>query len=167
MHIWDIRRHSVIPPTPIEMPTFCGGTKLLRNPLVHDLLEKKKSVVSFQKITLLYHERDGCEKLTYHLSSCHWQPVKRGSSVDEPAIIANEARWAMQRFYNASGLFFASCPISMILNETQEFVHAMCLAGQLLRFEGCCFTFSRSAQVIPKLGSCIQLPSSSAHGTLD
>lgn len=128
---------------------------------------KKKSVVSFQKITLLYHERDGCEKLTYHLSSCHWQPVKRGSSVDEPAIIANEARWAMQRFYNASGLFFASCPISMILNETQEFVHAMCLAGQLLRFEGCCFTFSRSAQVIPKLGSCIQLPSSSAHGTLD
>lgn len=40
MHIWDIRPHSVIPPTPIEMPTFCGGTKLLRNPLVHDLMEK-------------------------------------------------------------------------------------------------------------------------------
>ena len=27
-------------PPPIEMPTFCGGTKLLRNPLVHDLMEK-------------------------------------------------------------------------------------------------------------------------------
>lgn len=73
--------------------------KLLRNPLVHDLMEKNIGPVTqcLLKIALLYHERDVSEKLKYHLSSCHWQLLKTGSSIDEPAIIAREAR------RNASG----------------------------------------------------------------